>query len=328
MLKGLILFIITVQFSYSQTIIKGKVLDQSVGKPIAYANIGIVNTSVGTISNEDGTFALKLPDRNKYDSVLFSAIGYERKNVSIQSLFASDVTILLEEKIVQLNEVTIPSKREKNKHFELGNSSCKGGVLETDTTYSGASIALLIDNINPHYEDLEFPVYLEQARIRIYRNNLLSFKLRLRLYSLDSLTNQPGEDLLDKSVVVESSMRNGWLEFDLSSFKFLVSKPFFIAFERILTESDRTIIATSYKEFKRNNPNKVKVDTILFEGKKVVREMLMGGGIDLPGTFIGIATAESVQERKTCFTRKSSFDKWEKVRGILSATVTLANQLE
>lgn len=328
MLKGLILFIITIQFSYSQSIIKGKVLDQSTKKPIAYANIGIVNTSVGTISNDDGTFSLKLPEQNKNDSVLFSAIGYGRKNISTQSLVASDLTILMEEKIFRLNEVTIPSNREKNKHFELGNSSCKGGVLETDTTYSGSSIALLIENKNPYHEDLIFPVYLEHARIRIYRNNLLSFKLRLRLYSWDSLTNQPGEDLLAKSVVVESGMRNGWLEFDLSSFEIIISKPFFIVFERILTETDRIDIAKGYRDFKRNNPDKVKVDTVLFEGKKVVREVFKRGGIDLPGTFIGIGASESEREKHSCFVRKTSFDKWEKVRGILTATVILTNQLD
>lgn len=328
MIKVFLALILTVEFGYSQILIKGIVRDQSTEKPIAYANIGIVNTGVGTISNEDGTFSLKLPEQNKNDSVLFSAIGYGRKNISTQSLIASKITIFLEEKITQLNEVTIASTKEKNKHFELGNSSCKGGVLQTDTTYSGSSIALLIENKNPYYEDLIFPVFVGQARIRIYRNNLLSFKLRLRLYSLDSLTNQPGEDLLDKSVVVESSMRNGWLEFNLSPFKILGSKPFFIAFERILTETDRIDIANGYREFKRNNPDKVKVDTVLFEGKKVVREILKGGGIDLPGTFIGIATSESARQQHICYTRKTSFDKWEKVRGILTATVILTNQLD
>ena len=328
MIKVFLILILTIELAYSQTIIKGKILDQSNRKPIAYANIGIVNTGVGTISNEDGTFSLKLPDQNKNDSLLFSAIGYGRKNISIQSLIASDMTILLEQKITQLNEVTIPSKREKNKHFELGNSSYRGGVLETDTTYAGASIALLIENKNPHHEELEFPIYLEAARIRIYRNNLSSFKIRIRIYSVDSLTNQPGIDLLDQSVVVEASMKNGWLEFDLSSFKFIVSKPFFIAFERILTQSDRAAIAKGYQEFKRDYPDDIKIDTILFEGKKIVREVFRRGGIDLPGTFIGIATSDSARQQHTCYTRKTSFDKWEKVRGILSATVILSNQLE
>jgi hypothetical protein len=327
MIKVFFVLIFTVELAYSQSTISGKVLDQSSKKPIAYANIGIVNTNVGTISNEDGTFALKVPNQYAKETLLFSAIGFVKKSVPVKSILSADLTILLEEQVIQLKEVTIASTKEKNKHFELGNSICKGGVLETDTTYAGASIALLIENNNPYHEDLIFPVYLEQARIRIYRNNLTSFKLRIRIYSVDSLTNQPSEDLFDRSLVMESSMKNGWMEFDLSPFKYLVSRPFFIAFERILTQSDRAAVAKGYQEFKRDNPDDVKIDTILFEGKKIVREIYKGGGIDLPGTFIGIATSESARQH-TCYTRKTSFDKWEKVRGILSATVILSNQLE
>jgi len=38
-----------------------RVLNPSSGNAIAYANIGIVNTGMGTISNEDGTFSLQVP---------------------------------------------------------------------------------------------------------------------------------------------------------------------------------------------------------------------------------------------------------------------------
>lgn len=328
MLKGLLAVIITIQVSYSQTLIKGKVLSRPDKKPIAYANIGILNTGVGTISNEDGVFSIKVLEQHLKDILLFSAIGYSRRSVPVQSITTDGLTILLEEQITQLKEVTITSIKEKNKHFELGNSSCHGGVLETDTTYAGASIALLIKNENPHLEELVFPVYLEQARIRIYRNNLTSFKLRIRIYSVDSLTKQPGEDLLDKSVVLESSMKTGWLEFDLSPYRFLVSKPFFIAFERILTQSDRNTIMNAYQKFARDDPDKIEIDTVLFEGKKIVREVFVRDGIDLPGTFIGIATSERARHQYSCYTRKTSFGKWEKVRGILSATVTLSNRLD
>jgi CarboxypepD_reg-like domain len=328
MFKLLLPAIFIVQFSSAQSIIRGKILSQSDKRPIAYVNIGIINTAVGTISNEDGSFSLQVPNHYTTDSLLFSAIGFGRKNVLIQSLVTDGLTIFLQEQITQLNEVTIASTREKNKRFELGNKNYNGGVLETDTTYAGASKALLIENKSPLYGDLAFPIYLEAARIRIYRNNLASFKFRIRIYSVDSLTHQPGEDLLDKSIVMESTIKNGWLEFDLSSYKFIVTGPFFIAFERILTSSDRVAIAIGYQEFKKNNPNDLKIDTVLYEGNKVVQEVFKRGGMDLPGTFIGISTHESVKQHHLCFTRKTSFDSWEKVRGILSATVILTNRIE
>jgi hypothetical protein len=319
-------FFLTFHFAYGQVSIKGKVVDQSTKKPIAYTNIGIVNTGIGTISNEDGSFSLQVPDVNLKDTLRLSAIGFGKKNISIQSFLGRDLTIYLKEQIIQLNEVTVKTIKEKNKFFELGNRRSRGGTLETDTVYAGSATALLIENKKPIQKELSFPVYLKEARIRIFRNNLSSFKLRVRLYSIDSLTRGPGEDLLNKSIVVESSMKNGWVIFDFSELQFLITKPFFVAFERILTKKDRELVASGFQEFMRKHPNRLKVDTVIFEGKKQVRQRLGLSGIDLPDTFIGIAGNESAKKTYKCYTRKSSFDKWEKVRGILAATVTVSNQ--
>jgi CarboxypepD_reg-like domain len=326
MFKIVLAFILTIQFGYSQVAVKGWVIDQSGKKPIAYANIGIVNTGIGTISNEDGSFSLQITDGNLKDTLRVSAIGFGKKNISIQSFIHRDVTIYLKEQITQLNEVTITSTKEKNKIFELGNRRFRGGTLETDTLYAGSSTALLIENKKTIQKELSFPVYLQSASIRIFRNNLPSFKMRVRLYSVDSITKSPGEDLLNKSVVIESTMRNGWLMFDLSKFQYLIKQPFFIAFERILTKTDREQIAKGYQDFIKKHPKRLKIDTVMFEGKKQVRQRLGMSGIDLPGTFIGIASSESASKLYSCFTQHTSFDKWEKVRGILAATVTVSNQ--
>ncbi len=217
-------------------------------------------------------------------------------------------------------------QKKKNKFFELGNRKVSGGVLETDTTYAGSSMALLIENNNPVRKDFSFPVYLQKVRVRIYRNNLPSFKLRIRLYSVDSLTRTPGTDLLNQSLVVESTMKNGWLEFDLSPLKYLVTKPFFVAIERILTTSDRAKILSAYQEFIRKYPSRLKTDTIIVDGKKQVRRRLGWSGIDLPGTFIGVSNNKSVQKNLSSYSRITSFAPWEKMRGSLSATVTVSTQ--
>ncbi len=318
--------LVTIQLGYCQTALHGKVVNQADKKPIAYANIGIANTGIGTISNEDGSFSLQVPTLHLEDTLRFSAIGYGKRSIPIQSILEKDVVVYLKEHVTQLNEVTITSKKEKNKTFELGNRKSRGGTLETDTIYAGSATALLIENKNPVQKSFSFPVYLQSASIRIFRNNLSSFKMRVRLYSVDSLTKCPDADLLNKSVVVESTMRNGWLTFDLSEFQYLIQKPFFIAFEQILTKTDRDRVAKGYQDFIKKHPDRLRVDTVVFEGKKQVRQRLGMSGIDLPGTFIGIAPGESASKLYSCFTRNTSFDKWEKVRGILAATVTVSNQ--
>jgi hypothetical protein len=312
----------------AQTTIQGRVMDKNTQQAIPYANIGVLKSNIGTISNPDGTFQIIIPAKLHSDSLTFSALGFEKQSFLISSLTEKQIlTVFLVEKIIALQSVTIAQKKVKNKTFELGNDSFKGGVLEEDTTYAGRSIALLIENKAPNFhQDLQFPVYLRQASLRIFRNNLPHFKFRIRLNKLDKITGQPGEDLLEQSIVKESNLRNGWLEFDLSVLNYLIYEPFFVTFEQILDLNDRTLIADGYRNFMLENPKKIKIDTVEFEGEKVVRRTLQGNAIDLPGTFIAINSSESAAKDFSCYVRETSLAPWKKVRGIVTAKVILSNQ--
>jgi hypothetical protein len=318
----IVLLLLISHFTYSQILVHGKVVDVN-NRPIPYVNIGILNSTVGTISNEDGSFSLSISASYKSDSILFSALGYARTQIAVAE--QSNFIVALLDHVVYLEEVEVNTKRESNKYFEFGNSHLRGGVLETDTLTAGAALVILIDP-KAEVSNFLFPVYLEKARIRIFRNNLPSFKIRVRLYEVDKITNQPSEDLLQHSIVLESEMRSGWLEFDLSKLNFTVKGSFFMGFERIVTKTDRELIAKSYQKFIKENPKKLKTDTVFVDGKKEVRYILKGAGLDLPGTFIAISTNPKDQEKFICYSRETSFDPWKRSRGILTATVTLSNQ--
>lgn len=324
----LILLMICIDFTSAQIIVAGEVLNRKSRDPVSYANIGVVNTNVGTISNADGTFSILIPADIAGDTLTFSALGYEARTFSIAHLnHNSGNVVFLDEHVFVLRPVVINEIRAPNRTFVLGNASSKGGVIETDTTYAGRSIALLIENAGPgRHKDLRYPVFLEKARLRVYRNNLSSFKFRIRLNEVDSVSGKPGRDILEQSIVVESDMRKGWLDFDLTSYSVQVTGPFFLTFEQILDLEGRTEIADGYRRFILEHPDKVVIDTVVSEGIKTVRKFLKGSGIDLPGTFIGIATPQSVSHNYSCFVRESSFAEWKRVRGILTATVLLSNQ--
>ncbi len=324
-----IFFIISFKASFGQTIIQGRILNKETQEPISYANIGIVNSNVGTLSNLDGSFSIPIPSKFSQDTIIFSALGFAKRAIPVQFIRQQkELTVFLFEKTTLLNSVVISEKRQPNKTFELGNSSFKGGVIVTDTTYAGRAISLLIENKQPYLQkDLKFPVYLEKARLRIFKNNLESVKFRLRINDVDSITGKPGNDLLSQSIIVESTIRKGWLEFDLSRLDFQVSNQFFLTFEQILDLQDRTLIADGYRNFIREHPEKIKFDTVEVEGKKEVREIIKGSGMDLPGTFIAIAVSKTASDYYTSFVRETSFGEWRKVRGIVTATVSLSNQI-
>src|ERR1043165_8917814 len=131
--------------SFGQIIIKGKILNRETQEPIAYANVGIANSNVGTLSNLDGSFSIPIPNTFVRDTLMFSALGFAKRSIPVNFIrHQKTLTIYLTEKATLLSAVVISEKRQRNKTFELGNPSFKGGVIITDTTYAGRSVSLLI----------------------------------------------------------------------------------------------------------------------------------------------------------------------------------------
>ena len=107
------LFLQTTICGFAQ-LINGQVVDFATRKPIMYVNIGILGSSVGTISNDDGTFSIKVPSEYSEASVIFSMLGYEPREIPVQRLVDQIIPpILLKEKPTRLETVTITGKEKK-----------------------------------------------------------------------------------------------------------------------------------------------------------------------------------------------------------------------
>lgn len=321
-----VLLILSSALIYGQKTIVGKILSKTTQEPIPYANIGIVNSNVGTISNYDGSFSIDIPKNLINDTLTFTSLGFFGKAISLDLLESKkNFTVFLKEKVTILKPVIITARLRKDKLIEIGNRIYDGGNYEPDTTYAGRSVALLIDNKN-FPKGLSFPVYIKKASLYIFKNNFDSFKFRIRLNKYDSRTGKPGEDILDKSIVVESAMKFGWLKFDLSQFNFQVKGPFFVTFEQLLDLSDRTAIAYGYRDIKRSHPELFINETVVLDGKKAIIQKLIKGGMALPGTFIGNSYSQSIFKKYSCFVRETSLGEWKKVPTIIAATVSISKQ--
>lgn len=328
MLRSLlsVLLLLVYAHSFCQLLVKGKVLGQPGNRPVSFANIGIVNKNVGTISNEDGTFSIRIPDLLQNDTLIFSALGYEKKIVPVRDFSLREENVLsLRDKPIVLQTVTVTAVREKAKVFELGNRYSRGGFLLADSVYAGASMALLIRNKYPSFhEDLVYPVYMKNARVRIFKNNMKSFRFRVRLYEKDSITEKPGKDFLHQSVILESKIKKGWLEFDLSHLNVKIEKEFFIAFEWILDDRDRLTIIDAFQNFRKLYPFLISMDSVLLDGKKVLRENL--NWQDFPGTALSVSPIQFSRDNYICYTQENSFGEWKRCNAILTVRVEVGNQ--
>ena len=90
--------------------IQGEVIDSSSGSPIVFASIFIDGTSIGTVTNSEGEFIIKVPNSLKDRHLGFSHLGYQTLLIPIQGLKETGNTFLMESTPFLIEEVIIKSE--------------------------------------------------------------------------------------------------------------------------------------------------------------------------------------------------------------------------
>ena len=112
----LFLCIISFQELMADSLVSGVVLNLKTKEPIPNVNIYIDQRSIGTITNKDGEFSLKI---SKTDSVIvFEHIGYQKAFKDINNDPTNNL-IYLEPNVIALSELNIIGKKEYGLFSEL-----------------------------------------------------------------------------------------------------------------------------------------------------------------------------------------------------------------
>ncbi|MGG5487870.1 serine hydrolase [Winogradskyella sp.] len=313
---ALFVFITT---SDAQVKLAGKIINANSNEAIPYANIGILNTEVGTISNEDGSFSIQIPKEKLNSSIIFSSLGFVSQTANVSSFSDKlNVLIQLKEDVTKLDPVTLSFKRSKKESETYGNgkSLLLSGQLHYDRLKAGSAMALMVKKEN---RDLKF---ITNASLYIAKNLSPEFKVRFRLMSVDSLTNEPGKDLINEQIIEISDIKKGWLNFEVKELHKITDGSFFIVFEWILNADDREYIAEKYEKYMQEYPNRVSYDTVVVNNKKISIPQV---STVVAGTVFGVTKSKKDRENFACYYRSNSFGEWKRSSGILSAKVTLSN---
>ncbi|AFL86305.1 TonB-linked outer membrane protein, SusC/RagA family [Belliella baltica DSM 15883] len=99
------------QIQAQQKTVKGTVISNADNQPIPGANIQIKGTTIGAITDIDGTFSIDIPGNESV--LLVSYIGYLSKEVLVGN--QSTFNILLEEDVKQLGEVIVVGYGEQDR---------------------------------------------------------------------------------------------------------------------------------------------------------------------------------------------------------------------
>src|ERR1700741_4172234 len=108
-LTGVMLMLAVLSFSQGKRSAQteaGSIVNEKTNTPLEGATIVFFPGGQTTTTNEQGRFSLKINQQN-IDSVLISAIGYEKRKVSYTEFTKWNRVIALTEQVIELNSVTV-----------------------------------------------------------------------------------------------------------------------------------------------------------------------------------------------------------------------------
>jgi len=91
--------------------VNGVVRDRNTKRTIEYVNVSAIGTNVGTITNEDGEFSLKISNSLNVKEIRLSCLGYFNSLTTINRNSTEVITIYLSPESIVLNEVLVSSWR-------------------------------------------------------------------------------------------------------------------------------------------------------------------------------------------------------------------------
>ncbi|MDH6358559.1 STN and carboxypeptidase regulatory-like domain-containing protein [Parabacteroides sp. PF5-9] len=87
--------------------IEGIIRDRYSEEVIPYASVGINNEAIGTITNQNGAFRLRIPDSLKTSPVHISHLGYIPQQIESSLLGGGHHLITLEPQVISLQEIIV-----------------------------------------------------------------------------------------------------------------------------------------------------------------------------------------------------------------------------
>jgi outer membrane receptor protein involved in Fe transport len=125
--------LLSTAFAYAQTTVSGKVTDAANQEPLAGVNIVVKGRVVGTITDGDGNFSLKINEAPPITLVV-SFVGYRSFEVSIANANTSGLDIKLEEQTILGQEIVVSASRVEESILESPVSIEKMDILQVQNT--------------------------------------------------------------------------------------------------------------------------------------------------------------------------------------------------
>ena len=216
--------------------LQGKILEQETNQALGYVSIGILNKSVGTISDSSGNYHLTVSNENLSDTIQISIVGYVTKKFSVTDFIQlTDKNIRLLRKYALLPDVVVSDKKflseiigrqEANKFLQVELHNPKAPELTI-----GSEMGMKMKN-------KKMGALLKDLNWYISANNFNSIKFRVNVYSIKN--DLPDTLLSNREIFgVLDNHKTGWIKFDLEPYNIKVNGDFIITIQWVDSKIDK-----------------------------------------------------------------------------------------
>ena len=216
--------LLVTQLSFAQ--LKSVVVDSVTGESIAYVNIWVENGNAGTTSDQQGAFELAI---EKPQIIVFSAIGYETRSISSDSIKS---TVTLTPAVIVLEQVEVVSKR-KNKSLTIGEIR----KSKVNHFFGCGGMPWVAARYFAYDEAYSNTPYLAKVRV-LTNSDIQDSRFKVRLYSVNE-NGGPGNYLYDKNIFGIARKGKKFTDVDLTNLDIEFPEAgFFVAIEWLIIDEN------------------------------------------------------------------------------------------
>lgn len=215
----------------SQHRIEAQLIDSLTSRGIAYANLGIPNYNVGTLTNEGGYFKF-LVDDSLPKPIKISALGYETRTVELTDLKGQVALPPIPNKEPEL----VPHLPDRVWRFR--GTRVRKGYLSMGVGGRSTEIAVRIAITEPGTAITSFFVRLVKGG----SDTVPAF--RINIYQPD-IDGKPGVSLLRENIIAQPESKTGLIEIDLRAYRILADQDVYVSLEWLNDPGEKGFLIAS-----------------------------------------------------------------------------------
>ena len=252
--------------THSQTKVSGAVADDN-GEPIPFANVVFVNSTIGTITDENGNFYIESDD--SYNEIRISFLGFETKTITLEKRVSYNLAITLSEEANSLDTVVIYKGKTSKKDNpaidilrKIWKNRRENGVkkfkqyeydkyekLEFDLNTIDSSLinSRIFNGMEFIFEDVDtsritgktyLPIFLNEAIYKVYGDNTINeYKEELKGNKNAGFSDNQTLIAFVKDLYSDYDVYDNYLKFFDKSFTSPLSRTGINVYNYVLTDS-------------------------------------------------------------------------------------------